>query len=380
MQSTHIIRQSEIVRTPRLLQMEGLFDVAPSQRSIEQWTVALDLPDAWNVGLIVGPSGSGKTTIARELFGAHMAACWEWPEDKSVLDGFPTAMGIKDIVELLSSVGFSSPPSWVRPFRVLSNGEQFRVSMARTLAEMKELAVVDEFTSVVDRTVAQIGSAAIAKTVRRRNQQFIAVSCHYDIADWLEPDWIYQPHVNELRSGRYLQRPAIKLAIRRVDTGAWQLFRKHHYLDTNIHRNAACFVAFYADVPVAFTAVLHFPHPKTPNMKREHRTVCLPDYQGVGIGNAMSNYIASIVRGLGCRYQSITSHPAMIRYRAASSNWRMTAKPNASSKTMLGDYAGKNSGLSAGFAKRLRASFEYVGPALDADEARRVWSGSVVSS
>lgn len=66
-------------------------------------------------------------------------------------------MGIKDIVGLLSSVGFSSPPSWVRPFRVLSTGEQFRVTMARTLAEMPDLAVVDEFTSVVDRTVARPG-------------------------------------------------------------------------------------------------------------------------------------------------------------------------------------------------------------------------------
>ena len=87
----------------------------------------------------------------------------------------------------MSSVGFSSPPSWVRPYHVLSNGEQFRVDIARTLSEKPQLAIVDEFTSVVDRTVAQIGSSAIQKTVRRRGQKFIAVSCHYDIVKWLEP-------------------------------------------------------------------------------------------------------------------------------------------------------------------------------------------------
>ena len=160
------------------MQMLGIFDVPPSERSIETWQVNFDLPQEWNIGLIVGPSGSGKTTVARELFGDYIVKDWQWSQNKSILDDFPKDMSIKEITDLLSSVGFSSPPSWVRPFHVLSNGEQFRVNMARTLAESKELSVVDEFTSVIDRTVAQIGSAAIAKTVRRRKQKFIAVSCH----------------------------------------------------------------------------------------------------------------------------------------------------------------------------------------------------------
>lgn len=240
MQSTRILKEIEVVRTPRLMQMEGMFDVPPSKRSVELWNVDLKLPDEWNVGLIVGPSGSGKTTIARELFDGHIVDGWDWPADKSILDGFPKAMSIKEIVDLLSSVGFSSPPSWVRPFRVLSNGEQFRVNMARTLAESKDIAAVDEFTSVVDRTVAQIGSAAIQKTVRRRGQKFIAVSCHYDIVEWLEPDWIYEPHTNALTVGRSLRRPAIALEIKRVHSSAWQMFRKHHYLDTNLNTSARC--------------------------------------------------------------------------------------------------------------------------------------------
>jgi hypothetical protein len=378
MQSINILREIEIKRTPRVMQLEGIFDVPPSQRSAEEWTVNLDLPDDWNVGLIVGPSGSGKTTVARELFGDYLVKDWLWPDDKSIVDGFPAEMSIKDITGLLSSVGFSSPPSWVRPFQVLSNGEQFRVNMARTLAEMKELAVVDEFTSVVDRTVAQIGSAAIAKTVRKRQQRFIAVSCHYDIADWLEPDWVYQPHTNELYTGRYLhQRPKIELEIKRVHHSAWQLFRKHHYLDTKLHTAAVCFCAFWKGQPVAFTAVLHFPHPKARNIKREHRTVCLPDFQGVGIGNAMSDYVGAICRGSGNRFQSQTSHPAMIRARNQSKNWAMIAKPNNTTKVMpVGWRPDANQQGASGAHSRLRASFEYIGPALPTDEARRLWTGA----
>ncbi len=354
------------------MQMEGMFDISPSQRSKEEWTVDLDLPEQWNVGAIVGPSGSGKTTIARELFGQYMTA-WDWPNDRSVLDGFPSDLGIKDIVGLLSSVGFSSPPSWLRPFQVLSTGEQFRVNMARTLAEMKDLAVVDEFTSVVDRTVAQIGSAAIAKAVRRRNSKFIAVSCHYDILDWLEPDWVYQPHTNELARGCLWRRPQIELEVKRVHYSAWSLFRKHHYLSADLNKAARCFVAFWQDTPVAFTSVLHFPHAKVKNVKREHRTVCLPDFQGVGIGNALSAYLGALCRSLGYRYQSQTSHPAMIRSRAASKDWRMirapsriTAQPSATSGVRSWRVQ----------TKRITASFEYVGGDLDRAEATQVWSGA----
>lgn len=368
-----IVRQSQIVRTPRLMQMEGMFDVPPSERSEETWTVDFELPSSWNVGLIVGPSGSGKTTIAREVFGNYIVDKWDWPLDKSLLDGFPSHMSIKEIVELLSSVGFSSPPSWVRPFNVLSNGEQFRVNMARTLAEQPSIAVVDEFTSVVDRTVAQIGSAAIAKTVRRRNQRFVAVSCHYDIAEWLEPDWVYQPHTNEFHNGRYLQRPKIELEVRRVHSFAWRVFRKHHYLDTNLHPGAMCWGVFWDNVPVAFAAVLHFPHPKARNIKREHRVVCLPDYQGVGIGNATSAYVGAMCKALGFRYQSQTSHPAMIRSRAKSTDWRMIAKPNNKTKVMVSGGADQWQGRSK-LSTRFRATFEYVGSSLDKGEAERVWN------
>ncbi|MEV1247900.1 hypothetical protein [Nonomuraea sp. NPDC049750] len=65
-------------------------------------------------------------------------------------------MSIKDIVALLGAVGLSSPPAWLRPYRTLSNGEAFRASIARALAESGDLVVIDEFTSVVDRQVAKV--------------------------------------------------------------------------------------------------------------------------------------------------------------------------------------------------------------------------------
>jgi len=352
-----ITRASAIARTPRVRQLEGLFDVPPAKRREHSWTVDLQLDKPWNLGLIVGPSGSGKTTIARELFGKQLVDGWDWPKDKAILDGFPAAQSIHEIVGLLSAIGFSSPPSWLKPFHVLSNGEQFRVNLARTLAEAPDLAVVDEFTSVVDRTVAQIASAALAKTIRASNRRFVAVTCHYDVEDWLQPDWRYDAASGEFAWRSLQRRPPIQLSIRRVDTAAWRLFSPHHYLDHDLNRAAKCFLGEVNGRPAAFTAVLHQPH-WNDGWWREHRTVCLPDFQGVGLGNAMSEFVAGLFVATKKHYRSTTSHPAMIRHRMHSPLWEMLRAPSFSA------LPGASTSIAAKTStyQRLTAGFQYVGP------------------
>ncbi len=360
MSRVDIVKESNIIRSPRVTQLEGMFGIRAEQKSRVELSAELPLDDhQWNLGLIVGPSGCGKTTIARSLFKKNLINGYEWFQKKSILDSFPKELGIKEITGILSSVGFSSPPGWLRPFHVLSSGEQFRVTIARALAELSELVVIDEFTSVVDRTVAQIGSSAIAKSVRKRQQKFVAVTCHYDIIDWLDPDWIYQPATDDFQWRCERQsRPAISLEIINVHRSAWQLFRKHHYLDSTIQKSANCFIALVDGQPAAFTAVIHFPH-KTASSFREHRTVCLPDFQGVGIGNAISEYVAALY---SCKktYTSVTGHPAMIYHRAKSRLWKMTRKPSAVQRQM--GFEQKRKRRVACSADRITASFQYVGP------------------
>ena len=242
---------TEINRTPRVMQLEGIFDLQAAKVSTTE--ISNNIPNLgtrdWNIGLIVGPSGAGKTTVAKDMFNQELLSTetMQWGRSNAVIDDFPKELAIKDITELLSSVGFSSPPAWLRPYENLSNGEKFRVSMARVLAESKEIAVVDEFTSVIDRTVAQIGSAAIAKTVRERNQKFVAVACHYDIEEWLRPDWIYQPHLGTFTWGSVQPRPQVNVEVIWAKYEAWSIFSKHHYLSESLNKSAQIYVGLIND-------------------------------------------------------------------------------------------------------------------------------------
>jgi energy-coupling factor transporter ATP-binding protein EcfA2 len=273
-------------------------------------------------------------------------------------------MKIQEITGALSAVGFSSPPAWLRSFSSLSNGEAFRATLARLLVEERDPILMDEFTSVVDRTVAKIASAAVAKYVRRGDHKLVVASCHYDVMDWLQPDWVYDTGGYEF-TWRHLQpRPPIELEIYRSTPEAWRTFHHHHYLTGNLHKAATCLVALVEGRPAAFASALHRPHGKVKNLVGEHRTVCLPDFQGVGIGNALSEFLASVYIARGMRYRSTTSSPAMIRHRARSSLWRMERPP--SMVRPQGKRAGR-AGLVTS-TSRLTSSFEYVGPQASDDQ------------
>ena len=362
-QNHKIFVTTAIHPTPRVQQVRGMFDLAEEKTSQLRWNIHLPLEEKpWNIGLIVGPSGCGKSTIARHLWSDNVIASanHSWPDDHSLVDGFPPDMPIKDIIELLCSVGFSSPPAWLRPFPVLSTGQQFRVTLARALAEARagQPVVFDEYTSVVDRTVAQIGSAAVAKTVRRRKLQFVAVTCHDDVEDWLQPDWVYRPAENRFQWRCLRRRPDIHLEMVRCQPSAWALFAPHHYLSHALHRSATCFLATWKDRPVAFSAWMNHMG-KGPPTKREHRTVTLPDYQGVGIGNRLSAFIASVWKALSYRAISTTTHPAMIAARCRSPDWKMHRRPSLSAGPEKKIRSLKHA------STRLTAGFTYIGPAID---------------
>ena len=159
------------------------------------------LHENWQIGAIVGASGTGKTTIARKLFPKQFDQKFDY-KAKSVVDDMPEECSVDEITRMFYTVGFGSVPSWLKPFSVLSNGEKMRVELANRLLR-NEMSVFDEFTSVVDRNVAKTMCIATKKTMQRMpEKKLVVVSCHYDILDWLQPDWIYDTNENKCFFGQ----------------------------------------------------------------------------------------------------------------------------------------------------------------------------------
>ncbi len=162
--------------------------------------------DDWQVGIFVGRSGSGKTSIAKHLFPDSYIRGFEYT-NKCVLDDFPQELETSEITKMLCSVGFASPPDWLKAYDCLSQREKMRVDIARALCLDKPLVVFHEFTSVVDREIAKVSAFAISKAVRRSSKKFIAVTCHYDVVDWLDPDWVFCTDTMEFSRKKEVGRP-----------------------------------------------------------------------------------------------------------------------------------------------------------------------------
>ncbi len=351
-----IIKESKPIQTFRVASVIGKFDLQ-SENIIEHFKGNIDIPNKWSIGLIVGKSGTGKTTIAKQLFENAYITAYDY-SDQTVLDDMPKKCNVEQITKAFNSVGFSSPPSWLKSYAVLSNGEKMRVDLARAILEENNLFVFDEFTSVVDRNVAQIGSFAMQKAIRKTNKQFIAVTCHFDVKDWLMPDWVFNTDTMTFQNfeGQKKNRPKIEFKIFKYrDKSIWKMFAKHHYL-SHVHNNAAnVFIATVNNEIAGFISVLHLPHPKAKTIKKVHRLVILPDYQGAGIGLKLLNEVGKIYKSEKWRFTIVTSAPSLIYALKKSKNWYCKHFGRLKAKT--GILHGNNNGNSNS-KQRITASFE----------------------
>lgn len=356
-----IIRETKPQKTFRVASVMGTYDLSEN-RALEHFVGSIDLENDWQIGLIVGNSGTGKSTIAKELFPQAYIEHFKYTHE-TVLDDMPKDCSVEEITKTFSSVGFSSVTSWLKNYNVLSNGEKMRVDLARAILESQEFFVFDEFTSVVDRNVAKVGSFTMQKAIRKTKKKFIAVTCHFDVEDWLLPDWIFDTNSMTFRKceGQKKNRPECELRIYETKQKQyyWNVFRRYHYLNHSMNNASNVYIATLNNNLCGLLSVMPFPHPKKRNFYRIHRVVVLPDYQGLGIAMQMIEYIAKRYKENGKGFIITTSHPAMINAMKKSANWRATRIGRASSGSGSGKIQNKYKKGSTSNA-RITASFERI--------------------
>lgn len=334
----------------------------------------VDLDGEWGIGIVVGASGTGKTSIGKQLFGG--GKIYEpsgWDEKRPIIECIDEGGDFDGVTQALSSVGLGSVPSWLRPYHVLSNGEKFRADLAKVICESPKEVIIDEFTSVVDRQIAKFGALAFQKAWRRTGGKCVLLSCHYDILDWVQPDWVFDTVTAKFTRGSLWQRPKFQLDIVKTDSTYWRLFEKHYYLKLPKMIGAEYWVGMVDGEPVSHIAVAPMFH--VGGAVRASRMVVMPEWQGAGIGfrfleGVLDHYLDGGSKW-GGRVQSAlfhTSHPALCAGLRRSKKWRQTSAMlyggnKKSSLKPIPKAHGKKTGLISGYGGHFRAvqGFRYWG-------------------
>lgn len=374
MPTLDVVVGSDVDLSIRARQVCGMFDCPPQKKQTLRWQAELPLDkQPWSIGMIVGPSGCGKTVCARSLFPKEYAAKFKW-QGETVIDSFSPKHSVEAISTALNSVGFSTIPAWLRPHAVLSNGEQFRADIARRLLEQSGVIVVDEFTSVVDRQVACTACHAVQKFVRKNQRQLVAVSCHRDIIDWLQPDWIFEPAERLFRWRSLQRRPEIHIEVARIPYEAWRLFAPFHYLTAELNKSAACFGLWANGQLATFAGVIHRVHPSVRDIRGCSRLVTLPDWQGLGLAFYLSETLGAAYKALGYRFRNYPAHPSFVRaYKPEKwSCLKQAGVYSAPLGTVPCTKDDEGVKRQPGMGSRPCAVMEYVGDMMPVDQARRL--------
>lgn len=342
MQSYELTLESEVFKTFRCTKAANSLDIDVQKKSVHHFAVQADITDDFSVGLIVGASGSGKTTLAKSIYGPD---CFRTllNEALPVIDQFPEAWGYDDCASALAGVGLTSVPCWIRPAYTLSNGQKARAECALQIAAFGAAGdiVIDEWTSVVDRTVAKVMSHCIQKHARKAQRRIVLLSCHHDVIEWLNPDWVIDCNTQTFEDRRSLWRSftrseRLQFDIHEVGRESWRSFAKYHYLSDRLPGGELqLYGLFHGANQIGFQCFANYvPHRKG-TMKQMHsnRTVIHPDYAGLGLGIMVIDATSALMHARGYDVRARFSSTPIFRSMSKSPAWKFLGVERVTQET-----------------------------------------------
>lgn len=341
-------------------------DIDVQKKAIHELKISCDLDQPFNVGLIVGSSGSGKTTLAKRVFGEE---CFKKiiREDVPIIDQLPEGLSYDDCAQILAGVGLTSVPCWIRPVYTLSNGQRARAEAALAMVSSSDMVVIDEWTSVVDRTVAKVMSHCVQKMARKTQKQIVLLSCHYDVIEWLNPDWIIDCNKQEFIDRRSLpgdqrqRSEKLHFGIKEVDKSCWPYFSKYHYLTDRLPGGRLFLYGLFNGADqVGFQCFANYVPTRrgTVPIYHSNRTVIHPDYAGMGLGIMLINETSRLMKLNGFKVMAKFSSTPIYRSMIKNPAWKLCEIKRQIGKMNVGG----NIGRKHGYRENIKTySFEFVG-------------------
>lgn len=367
-----VVLTSPVATSFRATKAANSLDIDQGKKATHRLAIAgADLVSPYNVGLIVGASGSGKTTLARQIYGVDAFKEMLDPA-LPVIDQFPASFSYDECAEALAGMGLTAVVCWIRPAATLSNGQRARAEAALQMASAAAAGrpvVIDEWTSVVDRTVAKVMSHCIQKHARRTGRQVVLLSCHYDVVEWLNPDWILDCNAQRYTDRRGLCREfqrseRLTFDIRSVGRDTWRYFSKYYYLTERLPGGfITTYGVFHGGDQIGFQCFANYVpcRPGTVMQMHSNRTVIHPDYAGLGLGIKVISATAFDMHAKGFDVRAKFSSAPIYRSMAKDPNWRLDGI-----KRTMQEKPGGNMGRGSGFREQVKTyQFRFAPKGLD---------------
>lgn len=194
--------KTSVERTPRVLEVAESFGLGLSDKMFTIYdNLELDIRPS-DVVYITGQSGSGKSLLLRDLSaemtagGLKVADLNEMKlEDRPVIElvGRTTT----EATEILSRAGISDAWIFLRKPSELSDGQRYRLKLAKVLESGADVWIADEFGAILDRVTAKSVAFNMAKVARREGKTFMVATTHEDMLEELCPDVFIEKLFND---------------------------------------------------------------------------------------------------------------------------------------------------------------------------------------
>jgi len=147
-----------------------------------------------SVVYITGDSGSGKSWLLENVYSKFDSSismnAIQVDPNEILIEG--VGKSIDSALKILNMAGLGDAFLYVRRYSQLSDGQRFRYRLAKMIDSGKDMWLVDEFTSLLDRNTAKIVAFNMQKMAREMHKTLIVASAHEDLYDALQADQCIQ--------------------------------------------------------------------------------------------------------------------------------------------------------------------------------------------
>lgn len=194
---------TRVNKTIRTLEIAESFGLGLDEKA---WTLydnlELDIERS-DVVYVTGQSGSGKSVVLRELqrlmadAGQRVASIddFVFADDTNVIDQLGKTTS--DALGLLSMAGLNDAYLFVRKPSEMSDGQKYRLKIAKLIESGADVWVADEFGAVLDRVTAQVVASNLQRAARAVGATVIVATTHEDLKNALRPSVQITKHYKE---------------------------------------------------------------------------------------------------------------------------------------------------------------------------------------